>query len=135
MSNGSGLRSWGNTLLRIVVGVVFVMHGWLKLSQGFHNVGGFLGSLGIPYPTVAAVVVTALELLGGVALILGLFTRLVATLFAIEMVVAIFVYHIKKGFFLPGIEFVLTLLAANLSLLLGGAGALSVGGFRKGKGG
>jgi putative oxidoreductase len=135
MSNGSGLRSWGNALLRIVVGVVFVMHGWQKLSQGFHNVGGFLGSLGIPYPTMAAVLVTALELLGGIALIVGLFTRTVAMLLAVEMLVAIVVYHIKKGFFLPGVEFVLTLLAANLSLLLGGAGALSVGGFRKGKSG
>jgi len=135
MSNGSGLRPWGNTVLRIVVGVVFVMHGWQKLSWGFHTVGGFFGSLGIPYPTVAAVAVTALELLGGIALILGLFTRLVATLFAVDMLVAIMVYHIKKGFFVPGVEFPLTLLAANLTLLMGGAGALGVSGFRKGKSG
>ena len=134
MNNGSGLRSWGLTLLRLVVGVIFVMHGWQKLSMGFHNVGGFLGSVGIPLPTLAAVVLTIVELVGGIALILGLLTRYAATLLAIDMLVALITVHIKGGFFAPkGVELPLLLLAANLNLILAGAGALSASGFRKKK--
>lgn len=132
MNTGSGLRSWGLTLLRVVVGVIFVMHGWMKLSMGFHNVAGFLGSLGIALPTLAAVVLTIVEFVGGIALILGVLTRYVATLLAIDMLVALIVVHIKNGFFSPkGIEFPLLLLVANINLILAGGGALSVSGWRK----
>jgi putative oxidoreductase len=132
MNNQSGLRSWGIALLRVVVGVIFVMHGWQKLSWGFQHVAEFLASLHIPLPTLAAVVLTSVELLGGILLILGLLTRYVAVLLAIDMLVAILAYHAKNGFFLPkGIEYPLLLLAANINLILAGAGALSVSGLRK----
>jgi putative oxidoreductase len=134
MNNGSDLRSCGITLLRVVVGVIFVMHGWQKLSWGFQHVAGFLSSLGIPQPTLAAVVLTMVELLGGIALILGLLTRYVTALLAIDMLVAIIKVHIKNGFFMPnGVEFPLLLLAANITLMLAGAGVLSVSTFRKKK--
>ena len=130
--NGSSLRDWGIFLLRLVVGVTFVMHGWQKLSMGFQNVAGFLGSLGIPLPTLAAVVLTFVELLGGIALIIGLLTRYVAVLLASDMAVALILVHVKGGFFAPkGIEFPLLLLVANINLILAGAGALSVSSFRK----
>jgi putative oxidoreductase len=132
MNKQWGLRAWGTALLRVVVGVIFVMHGWQKLSMGFHNVAGFLGSLGIPQSTLAAVLLTILELLGGIALILGLLTRYIAALLAVDMLVAIITYHAKNGFFAPkGIEYPLLLLAANINLILAGAGALSVSAFRK----
>ena len=132
MNNGSDLRSWGIALLRVAVGVIFVMHGWQKLSWGFHDVAGFLNSLGIPQPTVAAVLLTTVELLGGIALILGLLTRYAAALLAIDMLVAIITYHGKHGFFLPsGVEFVMLVLTANINLMLAGAGALSVDAFRR----
>ncbi|HYA23380.1 MAG TPA: DoxX family protein [Terriglobales bacterium] len=132
MNTGSGLRSWGLTLLRVVVGVIFVMHGWMKLSMGFHSVADMLGSLHIPLPTLAAVVLTLVEFIGGIALILGVLTRYVAALLAIDMLVALITVHIKNGFFLPkGVEFPLLLLVANLNLILAGAGALSVSAFRK----
>jgi putative oxidoreductase len=134
MNTGSGLRSWGVTLLRLVVGVIFVMHGWQKLSMGFQNVAGFLGSVGIPLPTLSAVVLTIVELLGGIALILGVLTRYVAALLAIDMLVALVAVHIKGGFFAPkGVEFPLLLLVANIYLILAGAGALSVSGLQKKK--
>jgi len=134
MNITSGLRSWGLTLLRLVVGVIFVMHGWQKLSWGFHNVAGFLGSVGIPLPTPAAVLLTLVEFLGGVALILGVLSRYFAALLSIDMLVAIMAVHIKNGFFAPkGFEFPLLLLASNLNLMLSGAGALSVSTFRKKK--
>jgi putative oxidoreductase len=134
MNSGSDLRSWGIALLRIVVGVIFVMHGWQKLSMGFHNLAGSLGSLGIPLPTLAAVLFTMVELLGGIALILGLLTRYVAALLVIDLLVNIITYHVKNGFFLPnGIEYPLLLLAANINLILAGPGALSLSGLRRSK--
>ena len=134
MNTGSSLRDWGIFLLRLVVGVIFVMHGWQKLSMGFQNVGSFLGSLGIPLPTLAAVVLTVVELLGGIALIIGLGVRYIAPLLAIDMLIAIVLVHAKNGFFAPkGVEFPLLLLAANINLVVAGAGALSVSSFRKPK--
>ncbi|HXZ43073.1 MAG TPA: DoxX family protein, partial [Terriglobales bacterium] len=83
-------------------------------------------------PTVAAVLLTTVELLGGIALILGLLTRYAAALLAIDMLVAIITYHGKHGFFLPsGVEFVMLILTANINLILAGGGALSVDAFRK----
>jgi putative oxidoreductase len=129
MSN-SGTSAWGLLILRLAVGAVFVMHGGQKIFvMGLHGVAGFLGSLGFPVPTVAAIVLMSVEFLGGVALILGVFTRYAAALLAVNMLVAISTVHLKNGFFLPhGFEFALTLLAANLALLLSGPGALALGG-------
>lgn len=132
MSNGSGLRSWGVTLLRLVVGVIFLVHGGQKFSMGFHNVAGFLGSLGIPMPTFAAIVVTLVEFIGGMALILGMLTRYAAALLCVDMLVALITYHAKNGFFVPkGVEFPLLLLAANINLVLAGGGALGIDTLRK----
>ena len=132
MNNRSDLSSWGLALLRVVVGVIFVMHGWQKLSMGFHNVGQFLGSLGIPLPTLAAVVLTIVEFLAGIALIIGVVTRYAAALLAVDMLVALITFHVKNGFFAPnGVEFPLLLLVANITLILSGAGALALSTFRK----
>jgi len=133
MANWLGPKGLGMTLLRVVVGIVFVMHGGQKLFFiGFRNVAGFMGSLGIPLPWLAAVVVTLVEFLGGLALILGYFARTAAALLAIVMLVAVLAVHLKHGFFAPaGFEFPLTLLAANLALLLSGPGALSLDGGRR----
>ncbi len=121
-------QGWGVTILRVAVGIVFVAHGGQKLFVlGFGNVAGFMGKIGIPAPMLAAIIVTLVEFLGGLALILGSFTRWAAALLAIDMLVAIPAVHLKAGFFLPaGFEFALTLFAANLALLLLGAGEASV---------
>jgi putative oxidoreductase len=127
MTNGSDMRSWGITVLRVVVGVVFLMHGGQKFFMGFHNVAGFLASLRIPLPQAAAIALTLLEFFGGMALVLGLFTRTVALLLAFDMAVAVLLVHLKKGFFSPaGFEFPLTLLAATLCLAFSGSGVASV---------
>lgn len=124
----ASLAGWGIVPVRVVVGLVFVVHGGQKLFVfGLGGTAGFMGQVGIPAPALAAVVVTAVELLGGLALILGLFTRVVAVLVAIDMLVAIAVVHLRAGFFVPkGVEFVLTLLAASVTLAMVGAGAASL---------
>jgi putative oxidoreductase len=127
MNNNASLSSWGPTVLRFIVGVVFLAHGWQKVHMGVHGVAGFLGMSGIPVPTISAAVLIAVELLGGIALILGIGTRWVAVLLAFDMVVAILAVHLKNGFFMPhGYEYPLTLLAASISLALTGGGRASL---------
>jgi len=121
-------QGWGITVLRVIVGIVFLAHGGQKLFVwGFSNVAGFFGQVGIPLPMLAAIVVTLVEFLGGLALVVGLFTRWAAIPLAINMLGAMLTIHLKAGFFLPdGYEFVLTLLAANVALALLGSGEASL---------
>jgi putative oxidoreductase len=118
------LQGLGIAALRWIVGLVFLVHGSQKLFV-FHIAGtaGFFGKIGIPLPEVSAVVVTLVEFLGGAALILGIGTRVAAVLLAINMLGAIYFVHGRNGFMLPtGYEYALTLLVANVSLALSGAG-------------
>lgn len=119
---------WAMALLRIVTGLVFFAHGYQKVFvQGVSSFAGFLGQIGMPAPNLLAPLVAAVELLGGLALILGLFTRWAALPLAIVMLVAAVAVHFKQGFFLPnGYEYTLVLLAANISLFLAGAGELAL---------
>jgi putative oxidoreductase len=128
MNGDSNLGSWGLTVLRLVVGIVFLAHGWQKLfTMHISGVTGFLGMSGIPIPGISAIVLTSVELLAGLALILGIVTRWAALLLAFDMVVAILAVHLKNGFFMPrGYEFALTLLAACIALSLTGPGAASL---------
>jgi putative oxidoreductase len=123
------LWPWGITLLRIVTGIVFFMHGQQKLFEtGIDGVGGFFSSLGVPAPQLAAIVVSLLETVGGLALIVGVLTRIVGVLLAIDMLAAIALVHRPNGFFAGdgGIELVLLLAAAALTLALTGPGALAL---------
>lgn len=119
---------WGVTILRVVVGIVFAMHGGQKLFvYGFAGTGQAMERMGIPLAPVAGVVVTLVEFLGGILLIAGLATRWAAALLAIDMLVATLRVHLGAGFFLPrGFEYALTMLAANLALALCGPGALAL---------
>jgi putative oxidoreductase len=129
--NNPQLQAWGITVLRVVVGAVFLVHGLQKLFvMGIGDLSGMFGGMGLPLPMIAAIVVTAVEALGGLALILGLFTRWAAIPLAIVMLVALFMVHLPNGFFVTGggngYEFVLTLAAANVALFLTGSGALAL---------
>ena len=117
------------TIIRVVVGLTFFLHGWQKFfMMGMDGVGGFFGSLGIPAAGFFAIVVSLVELLGGLALMLGVATRLVGLLLAITMLVALLLVHLPNGFFASngGIELVLVLGVAALAFALTGASSMSV---------
>jgi len=127
MADGTKWQPCGLAVLRIVVGVVFAMHGWQKIHV-FHlaGVSGTLEHLGIPLPTIFAVILTTVEFLGGILLITGLATRGPAVLLAVDMLVAIITVHMKHGFFVPnGIELPFTLLGAVICLAISGGGSFS----------
>ena len=128
LTNRAVSPSWALTVLRVVTGIIFLMHGWQKLSIfGIDGFAGMLTGMGVPAPGFAAAIVTFVELLGGLLLVLGLGTRVVALLLAFDMLVALVLVHLPAGFFLPdGIEFVLLLLASSVALVLGGSGALAL---------
>ncbi|HJU90814.1 MAG TPA: DoxX family protein [Gemmatimonadaceae bacterium] len=118
----------GLTILRLVVGLIFVAHGGQKLFVfGLDGVAGSFGQMGIPAADVMGPFVAFVEFFGGLALIFGLLTRLAAVGLAGVMTVAIMTVHIGAGFFNPGgIEFPLSLLGASLALVVMGPGAYSL---------
>jgi putative oxidoreductase len=123
-----GKIAWAVVPLRVAVGLVFVMHGGQKLFVlGLEGTTAFMAQVGIPFPGLAAGVVTMVELLGGLGILLGVGTRVAAALLAIDMLVALLTVHATSGFFLPkGIEFVLTLLGGSVTLAGLGPGPLSI---------
>ncbi len=129
------MRDYGVTILRIVVGIIFVMHSYLALVR-FTPAGqaAYFGSLGLPAPVLMAWLVIIVQGLGGIMLILGLWTRWAAAANAVILLGALLKIHLPQGVFLKvmkggfvgGFEFVLLLLGATVALILTGGGALAV---------
>ena len=118
------LTPYATLPLRIGVGAIFLYHGWGKWLRGLDAVAGYLDGLGFPIPTLMAVLLIGTELIGGGAILIGLFTRYFAVPGAIIMAVAIFTAHADDPF---GVwEKPLLILLANLALIILGAGRLSV---------
>lgn len=120
--------SLGIAIVRVVVGCIFVAHGYLKLGiMGLGAATGMFAQMGIPAPSITAPLVSVVEIVGGIALILGVLTRLAALALAIDMVCAILLVRIKGGFFNPnGAEFEILLLTVCVALVVAGAGVLSI---------
>jgi putative oxidoreductase len=117
-------------ILRLAVGIVFLVHGYQKLfvwglagtTQGF-------AQMGAPLPNITGPLIAIIETFGGAALMLGLRTNIVAIPLAVDMFGAIMIVHRHGGFFVPkGIEFVGTLFAVCVALALSGSGYYSVDG-------
>lgn len=119
----------GLAVLRVVLGLILVVHGAQKLfGFGFAGVAGMLDGLGVPASELLAPMVVLVELAGGIALVVGVFTRIAAALIAVDMLVATLLLHLPNGFFVAngGVEFTLMLLAAAVEVALTGPGVFSV---------
>lgn len=101
----------GALIIRVILGVIFFMHGLQKFQGGLGNTAGFFESMGIP--GFLAYAVGTIELVGGILIILGFGTRVIATLFALIMLGAIFKVKLKAGF-VGGYEYEVALLSMSL---------------------
>ena len=117
----------GLSILRIYLGILFIAHGWMKVS-GFAGTVGFMEGLGVPATSFFTLLATIAEFGGGILLLVGFFTRYAAFAIAIDMVVAIFLVHWPNGFFIfnNGYEFALVILIACVALIINGAGKWSL---------
>ena len=113
-------------LLRVILAAVFAANAYLKWAGGWERMAGLFMSVNIPFPDVAVRLVATLEVGGAALLLAGVWTRLAAAWFVIEMAVAIVKVVWPKGF-IGGYEFELTLLTVALALALAGGGAYSLG--------
>jgi putative oxidoreductase len=137
------VANWSAIPLRLIVGYGFMAHGYAKLARGPEHFTSILHAIGVPAPSLMAWATILVELLGGLAVILGAFTALASVPMAIVLVVAVFTVHLPNGFSSiklqafdatgahfgqPGYETDLLYLAALAALVLTGAGPLSIDG-------
>ncbi|GGC10296.1 oxidoreductase [Marinobacterium zhoushanense] len=122
-------------ILRVPVGIVLIPHGAQKLfgwfgGGGLQGTGRWMASIGLEPGMLMALLAGSMEFFGGIALLIGLLTRLVGLALAFQMLIAILFVHLGKGLFVSegGWEYALVLLAAGLSLMVSGGGRFSVDG-------
>lgn len=117
------------TFVRIVVGVMFLMHVSVKFKIGAGAVAAnIFAKNGFEPALTWAYVTMSIELVGGICLIIGLFTRFVAAVLAIEMLVALLFVHLAKGYAAGGggYEYVLLIGAVCFLFAVRGGGPYSV---------
>jgi putative oxidoreductase len=124
---------YGITVLRIIVGIIFMAHGSQKLfgmfgGYGLEGTGQYMESLGLTPGYLMALMSGSAEFFGGLALVIGLLARPAAVALIVMLVIAIFSVHIHNGLFMAnnGYEFALALLGGAIAVLLEGAGRLSL---------
>ncbi len=112
-------------LLRVVLAAAFIFHGWSKVSA-MDGVVTMFASMGVG--TIMTYIASYVEFIGGVALLLGVATRLAGGLLAIFMVVAIYLVHLDRGYNMMngGYEYQLLLLAGVIFFALVGPGKYSL---------
>lgn len=127
---GTGTQSSGSTTIllgRVLLAVIFLLSGFGKLTA-ISGTAGYFGSLGLPVPTVTAVLVGLVELLGGLAILVGFQTRAVAWVLAIFTIATGLVAHTGWADQMQMIQFLKNLAISGGFLLLAssGAGAYSI---------
>lgn len=137
------LKRWAPIPIRLIVGYGFIEHGYTKLAHGSAHFAQILHAMSVPAPELMAWLTILTELIGGAAVLLGAFIPLVSIPMAAVLLVAMFTVHLPYGFasiklqaFVnmhaqfgpPGYEVSLLYLACLATLVMGGAGPLSVDG-------
>ena len=123
------LMTFGPLIVRIVLGALFIINGWPKLVN-LEQTQGFFDMMGLPADL--ALLIGLLEVVGGLFLILGLLTRIVALLFAIEMISAFIIVNISnvvvlpEGYELGLLSIPILFMAMSISLMLTGPGRFSI---------
>lgn len=123
------IRPIGLLIGRVVLGVVFIAHGWQKWSgNGMEATAQGFEGLGIPAPTLSAYFTVIAELAGGAMLIVGALLPLAGIALAGIMLGAMYFVHLDGGFFSRdgGYEYVLTLAAVSIAIGFSGGGALAL---------
>lgn len=141
---GRAAGQWAPVALRLAVGYGFMAHGFAKLSKGPGAFAAILNVIGVPAPQAMAWLTILVELLGGLAVMLGAFVWLVSIPMATVLFVAMLTVHLPYGFSSvklvavtaagaqfgpPGYELDLLYIACLAALVLGGPGPLAAGGF------
>ena len=141
--HGFAIHRWPLLPLRLIVGFGFIEHGLAKLAKGPDAFANILQAMGVPGAHFMAWSTILVEILGGLAIILGLFVTLASLPMAAVLLVAMFTVHLPYGFSSikleavtaagaqfgpPGYEVDLLYLACLTALVLGGPGPLAIGG-------
>jgi len=125
------MAAYGATLLRLVLGIVYVMHAYLAaVVFGPAGMITYQTTHGVPYPEIGTWYLILAHGLGGVCLVLGLFTRWAALANVPVMLGAVVFVHLKNGFWAhskpPGYEYALVLVVVSLAVAMIGGGALAL---------
>ena len=119
----------GGAAVRVIVGIMFLMHVSIKFKIGAAAVAAnIMAKSGLEPALGFAYAAMALESIGGICLIIGLFTRFFAAALAIEMLIALLFYHLPKGYAAGGggYEYVLLIGAVCFVIAMRGGGPYSV---------
>lgn len=108
----------GALLLRVVLGIIFIGHGAEKFQGGIGNIAGWFDSIGLP--GFLAYIVASIELVGGIAILLGFATRIIGGLFVLVLLGAIVKVQFVSGF-IGGYAYDLALIAMSVYFLLNGS--------------
>ncbi|OGY59425.1 MAG: hypothetical protein A3H02_02845 [Candidatus Niyogibacteria bacterium RIFCSPLOWO2_12_FULL_41_13] len=111
-------------VLRIALALILIYHGYPKLFKNFQATASYFEALKIKPAKFWVIIVGLVEFLGGIFLLFGFLTQLVAILVGIQFLFIIFGLKISKGF--KELEFDLAILAMALALIFLGAGAFGV---------
>ncbi|WP_018018024.1 DoxX family protein [Corynebacterium capitovis] len=129
--NRPAVRDFTLLVLRLVVGAVFVAHGYRRwFETGMSASAAQLAEAGVPQPALSSYLAGACELVGGSLLIIGLLTTLVAAVLFLLTAAAAYFVHLGHGFFVEtgGIEYPVVLAAALLVVVVFGSGRASLDG-------
>ncbi len=121
-------RDIAYTLLRVVIGYILFMHGWVKVtSAGLAGVSAYMAKQGLEPAMAFALAAMFLETVGALCVLIGLFTRFFAAALAIEIGIAFVVVHLPKGFSAAqgGYEYVLLIGIVLFAIAIRGGGPYS----------